>query len=548
MITPDDSSARQYLGDKGVVVVNGNMNVEGDWLGAPVVETVPEIIAINPGDVDTSFDSIFSVTGGGASVTTILEQPDGKIIVGGGFSSYNGTPQNSITRLNLDETVDNSFNTGSGFNGNPSKIAVQSDGKIIVCGDFTEFNGTTQNRITRLNSDGSRDTGFDPGSGFPNIARDVAIQSDGKIIVTGAFNTYNGTPQNFITRLNSDGSIDNTFSIGSGLNGLAFTIAVQSDGKILVGGSFTSYNGTTQNCITRLNSDGSLDNSFNVGTGFSNYITKIVVQPDGKILVVGGFTTYDGNTQNRIARLNSDGSLDNTFAIGTGFDVDTLQLELQSNGKIVVIGGFTAYDGNTQNRIARLNSDGSLDTSFNFTYTPVTAIFSLGRQSDDKILVGVYNGSVSVPLLRLYSESAPGQVGSTVPIGGETGFVRYNADISAFQAHNGASWELLERVTTPPTSLESAGTVDIDFTGSTLRTQGDLTGDITYAGSNYLTGSSVTVKVKNGSSSRNLTFPAGWVFVGGKPADISANKTGILTITSFGTTESDCVAAWAVQS
>ena len=81
-----------------------------------------------------------------------------------------------------------------------------------------------------------------------------------------------------------------------------------------------------------------------------------------------------------------------------------------------------------------------------------------------------------------------------------------------------------------------------------MRTQGALTGNITYTGSSYAPGSSVTIRVTNGSTQRNVTFPTGWLFVGEKPTNIAANKTAILTVTSFGTTEADCVAAWAVQA
>ena len=154
------------------------------------------------------------------------------------------------------------------------------------------------------------DPNFDIGTGFTelnDVIRSIALQSDGKILVGGRFNNYDGTTQNRITRLNPDGSRDTSFNIGTGFDDGGFdsvdSIALQSDGKLLVGGSFTSYNGVTQNRITRLNPDGSRDTSFDIGTGFDDDILSIALQSDGKILVGGFFNSYDGVTQNRITRL-----------------------------------------------------------------------------------------------------------------------------------------------------------------------------------------------------------------------------------------------------
>ena len=203
-------------------------------------------------------------------------------------------------------------------------FAIQPDGKIVVGGNFTSYNGNDQNYITRLNSDGSRDTSFTVGTGFDSGVNAFAIQPDGKIVVGGYFTSYNGTSQNYITRLNSDGTRDTSFTIGTGFNSGVDAFAIQSDGKILVGGFFTSYNGTSQNRITRLNSDGTRDTSFTVGTGFDSGVNAFVIQPDGKIVVGGRFTSYNGTAQNRITRLNSDGSRDTSFTIGTGFDYSTV--------------------------------------------------------------------------------------------------------------------------------------------------------------------------------------------------------------------------------
>ena len=146
---------------------------------------------------------------------------------------------------------------------------------------------------------------------------------------------YGGIPASYIIGLNSVGSIDESFIYGNGFNGEVRTIAIQSDGKILVGGGFISYDGTPSNYIIRLNSDGSVDNTFVTGTGFDGFVYTIQIQTNGKILVGGKFSSYDGTPSNYIIRLNSDGSIDNTFNIGTGFDSIVTIIELQSDEKIL---------------------------------------------------------------------------------------------------------------------------------------------------------------------------------------------------------------------
>src|SRR5690606_21892439 len=111
------------------------------------------------------------------------------------------------------------------------------------------------------------------------------------------FNSFNGTARSRIARLNTDGSLDTTFNIGSGFNYRVYSIVTQTDGKIIVGGEFTSFNGTPRNYIARLNTDGSLDTTFNVGTGFNLSVNSISPQTDGKIIVGGWFSSFNGTSR-----------------------------------------------------------------------------------------------------------------------------------------------------------------------------------------------------------------------------------------------------------
>jgi uncharacterized delta-60 repeat protein len=253
-----------------------------------------------------------------------------------------------------------------GANGDIYAMALQADGKILVAGAFTILGGggsgtATRNFIGRLNADGTLDSSFNPGANGTIYA--MAVQTDGKIVVGGSFSMLGGggtgtTARSFIARLNSDGSLDTSFNPGA--NSTVYSFAVQSDGKILVGGNFTMLGGNARNHIARLNGDvsGTLDNSFNPGA--DNTVVAIVAQADGTTLVGGHFTTLAGSARNHIGKLFADGSLDTGF--NPGADSAVLALVLQADGKIVAGGSFTTLGGTARNYLGRLNQDGSLDT------------------------------------------------------------------------------------------------------------------------------------------------------------------------------------------
>ncbi len=367
-------------------------------------------------NADGTLDGSFNPgTGANQYITTAAIQSDGKIIIGGVFTTYNGTAINRIARLNADGTLDGSFDPGTGANSDINTIAIQSDGRIIIGGGFTSYNNTGRNMIARLNADGSLDAGFDPGTGANGMVYTATLQSDGKIIIGGFFTTYNGTARNRIARLNADGTLDGSFDPGTGaidtdypLSSFVFTTSIQSDGKILIGGTFTSYNGTAINRIARLNADGTLDASFDPGTGANSTVYTTAIQSDGKILMGGNFTIYNGTAISSIARLNTDGTLDAGFTPGTGTSSTVRTTSIQSDGKIIFGGHFTAYDGTLRGRIARLNTDGTLDGSFNPGTGANSTVYTTAIQSDGKIIIGgtfiAYNGTARSKIARLNTD------------------------------------------------------------------------------------------------------------------------------------------------
>lgn len=326
---------------------------------------------------------------------------DGKILISGNFTSYNGTSLNRLAKLNSNGTVDGSFNIGTGANNQISAIAVQNDGKIIVGGSFTSFAGNSVTRIARLNSNGSFDATFSTGSGFNSTIYDIAVQNDGKIIIAGNFTNYNGTAANRLVRLNSDGSIDGTFNIGTAASSWVYSIIIQNDNKIIIGGGFASFNGVAKNKIVRLNTNGSIDGSFttlNFG-GSSAYVYSLLLQNDGKIVVAGGFNSYNSVSKGRIIRLNTDGSLDAGFT-GTGANNTIYTTAITDNNKIIVGGAFTTFNGTTQGRLTKLLSNGTIDTLFSNaigTAVPSNTIYTTRIQSNQNLIIGggftSYNGT-----------------------------------------------------------------------------------------------------------------------------------------------------------
>ena len=337
-------------------------------------------------------------------------QADRKILIGGEFMNVGGQPRRFIARLNADGTLDNdfivNFNQSSSGN-NVNNIVVQSDGKILISGNFVFLNAqgtqTLRANVARLNADGTLDLSFDAPDLLefsPIGITALALQTDGKILV-GSF-AQNGGNNRYFFRLNDDGTTDATFDTGN-FQGLVRTIALQPDGKILIGGNFTVVDGQMRNRIARLNSNGSLDVDFNPNADFN--VHTIMRQPDGKILVGGQFANI-GGAQRRIARLNLDGTLDNSFnPIVTGSSISIDDIKLQADGKIIFGGYFQFIDSVSRNFLARLNSDGSLDSNFN--PNPSAAISTITLQSNGKIITGgsfdVIGGQPRNRIARLYS-------------------------------------------------------------------------------------------------------------------------------------------------
>src|SRR5687767_4474736 len=227
--------------------------------------------ATNSGSLDLTFDptasgTLVGLTGGSPVVHTVLPQPDGRVLIGGWFNSVNGTRRNNIARLNSDGSPDSTFQPGYGTDGAVTGLELQADGKVIVIGDYQGFrtvNAELRPRIARLNAGGSVDETFNCLlAGDANLRlTGVAVQESGKIWIGGQFTNVNGVARRNLARLNTDGSLDMSFdpsAVIPGTNRYVDALELQSDGKLLVAGAW----GAPTRSLIRLNPDGTLDSGF----------------------------------------------------------------------------------------------------------------------------------------------------------------------------------------------------------------------------------------------------------------------------------------------
>ena len=310
-------------------------------------------------NADGTVDRGFFHGAGGATpwIYSLALQPDGKILVGGTFTTLGGQPCTNLGRLNLNGTLDNSFRPL--VNGGVYALALQTDGKILVGGGFTSLNDQPRTNIARLFTNGGMDTGFDSRTDGAVFA--VAVQPDGRILVGGNFNSVNEVPCTGLVRLNAGGIYDTGFHPvvgGGGIYGATVsTLTLQADGKILVGGSFTTMEDKARVGIARINEDGSLDNGFDpklTGHGlYSPFVFSLVVQSDAKIVMGGFFSEVDGHPCTNIAKINADGTLENSFYPGTPGWMSVVAM--QGDGQIVVSDQFDTVNFEPRSRVVRLS-------------------------------------------------------------------------------------------------------------------------------------------------------------------------------------------------
>ena len=416
---------------------------------------IPLLSFSQAGSLDYTFPQL-NITPVG-SINSIAEQQDGKIIIVGNFTSINSISIPKIARLNLDGSLDMSFNTniGTGISGNYqlNKVVIQTDNKIILGGQFPTFNGVLKNSIVRLNSDGTIDNTFNTGTGFtvyspvslsfvPGQIRDIKLKTNGQIIVSGSWSRLNNIPINSgLIQFNSSGSLDSSYNIDTTIYGRVITFDIQNDGKTVVFMSKSTQYGLIYHerySLRRFNTNGSIDNTFslsntilseeNIGGNMNNFageylrIHEIKCLNSGKILIGGTFLNTFGINNKNICKLNSNGTVDNTFQGNVNSPyTEITAIEEQTDGKIIIGGKFSLYNNISTNNIVRVNSNGIFDSSFmtGTGYTgqispgPWNIIYDIKKTLNNKILVignyQLYNniGRNSISRLNLTCNLSP---------------------------------------------------------------------------------------------------------------------------------------------
>jgi uncharacterized delta-60 repeat protein len=279
-------------------------------------------------------------------------------------------------------SIDTQFNpqdilggNGDGFrNEAMGDLLLESDSTILIHGAGGEkfYNGLPCPNLIRIALHGERDTSFPQGTGFDWSVTAVAVQADGRILVGGQFGSYNGTPVPAIVRLLTDGQLDPSFQLEIPVSAYLVTdICPLPDGTIMVGVGMSPGGGYW---LARLDGNGSWDSSFSGSVNalplLNGPIHNIHTTDDEQLIITGSFNQYDGENAGFIARINADGSLDPSFGLASGFNGPVFDSHVSTNGRITAVGQFTAYDGAPISRLAQLLPSGALVSTFGVPNTP----------------------------------------------------------------------------------------------------------------------------------------------------------------------------------
>jgi uncharacterized delta-60 repeat protein len=383
---PETYGDRSSLGDSQICVMR---------IGLLSIFFLGQLAALAglPGSLDASFDV---GTGSTYGDNAVLVQPDGKIIVAGYFASYRSVIRQGIVRLMPDASIDFTFDPTNNVAGSVRAAYLYPDGRILVAGGFYMGSGANRNRVARLNSYGTLDQTFDPGAGPDADVTCLAVQPDGKILIGGRFASFAGKSKRYITRLNANGTLDTNFFGSADYH--VTGIALQPDGKIIVGGWFFHLNGTSQPNLARLNSDGTLDTSFSAN--LSSPVQALALQRDAKLL----FSTFAPETGPMLRRIMPNGSPDAGFY--GAMDLYPNVIFVDEDGKILIGGSFNSVNGASRAFMARLYSDGSTDESF--SAQPDNAVDFVAKQGDGRYIIAGGFGYVEhveeAGLARLYGD------------------------------------------------------------------------------------------------------------------------------------------------
>ncbi|GEP52450.1 hypothetical protein FNO01nite_31220 [Flavobacterium noncentrifugens] len=460
----------------------------------------------------------------GQMINDLVFQTDGKMILSGQFTIVNGIAKRGLVRLNLDGSIDATFNpSGTGLYGSANQAVVQENGKIVVCGNFHSYNGVAKHHILRLNADGTIDSSFDvpyidgPFGGFQKGIKDpirgIAVQADGKIIPVGAEMYENYTVFYNIVRLNANGTRDIKFDDTTNTIATNY-VTVKSDGSIWTkGGSYVAkYNSNGIRDISFLQSTVKYSESTNGGFYFIG--DKVVVNSD--------YWDVSGITRDYIFRLNANGSIDKTFNPGYGFNKifhnranrlnqDAIVSKILKDGKIFVSGNFSSYNDVGCPSVIRLTRDGSIDPTFVLDPGVLASNTGQDNQTDNQLIQQQPDGKLILGRSLFYST-----------IAGITGTIRLNENGSIDLPFSLA----VANIVITSYLIQPDGKIVINSGFSIRRLNGDGSIDTTFNGPTDANGYSIIELQKDGKILvAGLGSTGGWPYLKRLNADGSPDNT-----------------------
>ena len=394
-----------------------------------------------------------NISGGPEDFNAIALQADGKVVLGGQFSSYGPNAVSGLIRLNTDGSLDPTFNAGPvlgnlGYNG-ITGLALDTAGHVYFSGFNSSENSYYSNTVTagfvRLNSDGSQDLAFAPGTPCPGQVLANARSSDGRVFVAGTFLSVNGVARVGLASFNANGSLDTTFVPSAGIPwtgiGKANTLQqpaaqlfVLADGSVLLSGSFSALGTVGGAGVVHFLPNGTLDPAFNPTLNAGGTVSAAVGLPGGDWVMGGSFTTVDGSPRANIAGFTASGALDPSFAALSGTNAPVTLLAVRPSGGLYLAGSFSEVGTNRNDSVAALNADGTVDTTFSAPGIEAgTIVTALAPMGDGRLMVAT--GTSSWGLLRLTSTGAT-YLTFAYPTTGLTNF--YAAIVSALAVDESA--------------------------------------------------------------------------------------------------------------
>ena len=329
-----------------------NIRVEGvsrlDEMGAPDQSFTPPVMGTND------------------AVSAILLNGDGSIVIGGQFINATAVAQHYLVGLEADGFFDpqDGWFKPTMLDHSVFCLSPDENGNMLVGGEFTDYGGSGKNALVRLNANGELDSSFSTPLPPASAVHSISVQADGKILIGGNFSiSLDDFEAKHFVRLLPNGQLDTNYC--AGIDDWVFATLALRDGGSLVGGVFKQLGDHTQKYLAKLSPDGQVDTGFAPDLGLLGWVYSMAEQADGKLLIGGEFTSIDDDEDvNHLARLNPDGNVDKSFEQGPGANESVKVLCLHPDGKIMIGGEFTEYNGEKRRHIARLNSDGSLDRGF----------------------------------------------------------------------------------------------------------------------------------------------------------------------------------------